>query len=171
VEDNQQGIEEFYEVMRPRLVGFLGMYCGDATVGEELAQETLARVWSRWPKVRKLDSPQAWAYRVGLNLATSTIRRRVVAARSHWRLAAESRGLADERDLAAHLDVRRAVAALPRRQRAAIMLRFFADLSVEQTAETMGCAPGTVKALTHQAVTALRQILGDSNLSEVRDGT
>jgi RNA polymerase sigma-70 factor (sigma-E family) len=164
-------IEQFYVSMRPRLVGFLGMYCGDAAVGEELAQETLARVWARWPKVRRLGSPQAWAYRVWLNLATSVLRRRMVAVRAHRRLTAQANVSPSELDHALHLDVRRAVAALPRRQRAAVMLRFFADLSVEETADAMSCAPGTVKALTHQAVTRLRETLGNDEFVEVRDGT
>lgn len=164
-------IEQFYVSMRPRLVGFLGMYCGDAAVGEELAQEALARVWARWPKVRRLDSPQAWAYRVGLNLATSLLRRRVVAVRAHRRLTAEASVSPSEIDHALHLDVRRAVATLPRRQRAAVMLRFFADLSVEETADAMSCAPGTVKALTHQALARLRETLGTYEFVEVRNGT
>jgi RNA polymerase sigma-70 factor (sigma-E family) len=164
-------IEEFYASMRPRLVGFLGLYCGDTAVGEDLAQEALARVWARWSKVRRLDSPHAWTYRIGLNLATSVLRRRVVALRAHRRLTAEAHVRPAEADPALHLDVRRAVASLPRRQRAAITLRYFADLSVEQTAQVMGCAPGTVKALTHQAVAGLRQILADSHAMEVSDGT
>jgi RNA polymerase sigma factor (sigma-70 family) len=52
--------------------------------------------------------------------------------------------------------VRAAVAALPPRQRAAIVLRYFADLSVRVTAAVMGCAEGTVKALTSKAISALR---------------
>jgi RNA polymerase sigma factor (sigma-70 family) len=48
------------------------------------------------------------------------------------------------------------VAALPRRQRAALVLRYFSDLSVDRTAEVLGCAPGTVKSLTSQAIASLR---------------
>jgi RNA polymerase sigma factor (sigma-70 family) len=53
---------------------------------------------------------------------------------------------------------------LPDRQRAAIVLRYFADLSVRDTASALGCAEGTVKSLTSQAITALRRCLVDVEL-------
>jgi RNA polymerase sigma factor (sigma-70 family) len=56
--------------------------------------------------------------------------------------------------------VRAAVATLPSRQRAAVVLRYFNDLSVADTAEILGCAEGTVKALTSQAVANLRRSIG-----------
>jgi RNA polymerase sigma factor (sigma-70 family) len=59
-------------------------------------------------------------------------------------------------DVTDALAVRAAVAALPPRQRAAVVLRYFADLSVDQTAAVLGCAPGTVKSLTSQAIASLR---------------
>ena len=57
------------------------------------------------------------------------------------------------------LAVRAAVASLPRRQRAALVARYFADLSVSDTAVLLGCAPGTVKALTSQAISRLQASL------------
>ena len=56
--------------------------------------------------------------------------------------------------------VNRVVDSLPERQREAVMLRFFEQLSVEQSATVMGCAPGTVKALVFQALRNMRQHLG-----------
>jgi RNA polymerase sigma factor (sigma-70 family) len=55
------------------------------------------------------------------------------------------------------ITIRRAVATLPRRQRVVLVLRYYADLPVIDVAHLMGCAPGTVKSLTSQAVSALRQ--------------
>lgn len=52
--------------------------------------------------------------------------------------------------------VRRAVAELPRRQKTALVLRYYAELSVVDTAEVMSCRPGTVKSLTHRAIDNLR---------------
>jgi RNA polymerase sigma factor (sigma-70 family) len=66
-----------------------------------------------------------------------------------------------ERDSADALAVREAVRSLPDRQRAAVELRFFADQSEADTAETMGCAEGTVSAHTHKALKSLRAALGD----------
>ena len=53
--DDPAGVVGFCQRVRPRLVGTLGLLCGDRDVGEELAQETLARVWLRWGRVRELD--------------------------------------------------------------------------------------------------------------------
>jgi RNA polymerase sigma-70 factor (sigma-E family) len=143
----------FCRELHPRLVGALALHCGDRDVAAELAQETLARVWERWPTVERMDSPEAWAFRVAFNLAASRYRRRAAERRAHDRLGPVDDHAADVADA---LAVRAAVAALPCRQRSALVLRYFADLSVERTAEVLGCAPGTVKSLTSQAIAALR---------------
>jgi DNA-directed RNA polymerase specialized sigma24 family protein len=58
------------------------------------------------------------------------------------------------------LDVRAAVAALPARQRATLVLRFYCDLNVDQVAEVLGCSPGTVKSQTARALGSVRRALG-----------
>ena len=144
----------FCRELHPRLVGALALHTGDRDVAAELAQETLARVWERWSTVERHEAPEAWAFRVAFNLAASRYRRRAAERRAHGRLAPAS--IAHEPDAADALAVRAAVADLPPRQRAALVLRYFADLSVEQTAEALGCRPGTVKSLTNQAIASLR---------------
>ena len=145
----------FCRELHPRLVSALALHCGDRDVASELAQEALARVWERWSSVSQMDAPEAWAYRVAFNLAASRYRRRSAERRARTRL-----GPADEQvhepDATDALAVRAAVASLPPRQRAAVILRYFADLSVDQTAEALQCAPGTVKSLTSQAIASLR---------------
>jgi RNA polymerase sigma-70 factor (sigma-E family) len=142
--------------LQPAVFGALALYCGDTGLAEELTQETLLRVWVHWQSVSKMDRPDRWALRVGFNLAKSGWRRRrveraVAAIRVPERAAAG--------DPTEAIVVRAAVAALPTRQRAAIVLRYFSDLSVADTAAVLGCAEGTVKALTHQAVANLRGTL------------
>lgn len=139
--------------MHPRLVGALALHCGDRDLAHELAQETLARVWERWSSVRAMDAPEAWAFRVAFNLAASRYRRAAAERRARARLGAPDDHAPDHADA---LAVRQAVAALPSRQRAALVLRYFADLPVDRTAEVLGCAPGTVKSLTSQAIATLR---------------
>jgi RNA polymerase sigma factor (sigma-70 family) len=150
----------------PRLVGSLSLFTGDADLAQELAQETLARVCRDWRKVSSLDAPGAWAHRVALNLARSHFRHRAVARRHDRRLAAAPPF--DEPDSATVIAVRVAVARLPPRQRTALVLRYFADLSVAETAETMRCPEGTVKTLTRQAILALRStgLIGDAGIEE-----
>jgi RNA polymerase sigma-70 factor (sigma-E family) len=138
----------------PRLVGSLSLFTGDGDLAQELAQETLARVCRDWRKVSNLEAPGAWAHRVALNLARSHFRHRAVARRHASRFATAVPS--DDPDTATVIAVRNAVARLPLRQRTALVLRYFADLSVAQTAEIMRCPQGTVKTLTHEAIRALR---------------
>jgi len=143
----------------PRLVGALSLWTGDRGVAEELAQETLVRVCQHWERVRDLERPGAWAHRVALNLARSEGRRRRVARRIQPRLAARVSLAAP--DMADVLAVRAAIAELPERERDAVVLRHFLDLSVDETAAAMGCPANTVKTLTRRA---LRRLAGSGLL-------
>lgn len=129
----------------------LAVYTGDVALGQDLAQEALARVLVRWSRVRTMRSPGGYAYRIGVNLARDVLRERQRTLPSTG--ATEP---ADIPDPATRMAIDRALAALPSRQRLAMSLRHLADLSVAQTAHAMGCRPGTVKALCHQATTNLR---------------
>lgn len=156
----------------PRLVGLLALYVGSRPVAEDLAQEALIRLHQHWPRVRTMPSPRSWLFGVALNLARSWWRRRYAehrANRRHQAGAAEttgdSPGTGTEPDTV--LAVRAAVAQLPPRQRAALVLRFYAGLPVAETARQMGCAEGTVKSLTHKAIAALRRSL-DVALEDIR---
>ena len=135
-------------------------------MAEELAQEALVRVIRDWRKVQKMDSPEAWVHRVALNLANSFYRRRVAEARANKSLAQRT----DHTEPSIRVEtmaLRQAVAALPRRQKTALLLRYFAGLSVRETAESMGCPEGTVKTLTYKAISALRRMPHTEGLREV----
>jgi RNA polymerase sigma-70 factor (sigma-E family) len=152
--------EEFMKAHFPRLVGGLTLHCGDAALAEEVAQETLIRVWDHWDDVRHCESPQAWAWRVALNLTSSWFRRRAAERRAAHRMGAAPEEAATS-DTADRLVVREALRHLPPRQRAALVLRYYDQLTVAESATAMRCAPGTVKSLTHHAITALRDRLGN----------
>jgi RNA polymerase sigma-70 factor (sigma-E family) len=141
-----------------RLVGLLALYVGDRHVAEDLAQETLVRLHQHWPRVREMAAPRAWLSRVGLNLARSWWRRHYAEQRAHRRVMSRASDYS-EPEPADVLTVRAAVSTLPPRQRAALVMRYYAGLSVEDTAEALGCAAGTVKALTHRAIATLRTTL------------
>lgn len=135
----------------PRLVGLIALRVGDRRVAEELAQESLLQLCRRWSSV---DQPSRWLTRVALNVSNSWLRRRF----AEWRAYHRHGATCDEEvppDPGEAVAVRRAVAALPRRQQEALILRFYEDLSVRDTAEVMGCSEGNVKALTHRALERL----------------
>jgi RNA polymerase sigma-70 factor (sigma-E family) len=163
-----QDPEAFCAEVYPRLAASLALHVGDRHLGEELAQEALLRAVARWRQLERHPSPVAWAYRVGFNLAASRFRRDAAGRRAAARLGPPRERSDDGPDPATRLAVRDAVAALPPRQRAAVVLRYFADLSVDDAAEALGCAPGTVKSLTHHGIAALRESLGDALELEVQ---
>jgi RNA polymerase sigma factor (sigma-70 family) len=138
-----------------RIVGLLTLYCGNNDVATDLAQEALARACVHWRRVRGMESPEAWLSRVAINLANSRFRRLKAERRANEHVL----GRPDSRveaDHATALTVRLAVAGLPRRQRTAIVLRYFSDLSVAQTAELMHCGENTVKKLSARGLAHLR---------------
>ena len=152
--------------LHPRLVAALAVHCGDRALAEDLAQEALARACRDWPKVSRSVSPDAWVFRTAFNLSTSWFRRVRTARRSEPML----RAVGTESDPSDRLAIRQAVASLPPRQRAAIVLRYLVDLSIADTAEVMRCAEGTVRALTSQALASLRAQLGPTFDLEEHDG-
>ena len=85
---DEADIDAFCRRTHPRLVRTLAAATGDAALADELAQEALARAWERWSHVRTLDLPEAWCYRVAINLARSQFRRRAAARRAHERMPA-----------------------------------------------------------------------------------
>lgn len=147
--------------MYPRLVGAIGLHCGDQSIAEEIAQEALAITWQRWHSVQKANAPDSWTFRVAFNLVTSRFRRLAAERRANRRVGVAPDEALHGIDPADVLAVRAAVGSLPERQRAAVVLRYFAGLDVASTAAVMGCEPGTVRSLTSQAVATLRDRLGE----------
>ena len=145
----------------PQLVGALSLYVGDRFLAEELAQEALLRACRQWPKVSALDSPGGWTWRVATNLANSHFRRRRAARRAQRRLEGTAEASYVDPDGAEAVAVRRAVAALPERQRTAFVLRHVQELTVEETAARIGASPDAVKSLTKRATATLRDQLGE----------
>jgi DNA-directed RNA polymerase specialized sigma24 family protein len=106
--------------------------------------------------VRTMASPQAWLSTVGINLARSWWRRRFALQRAQRRLGPRPEFDDSAGEPADVLAIRTAVATLPHRQRAALVLRYYAGLSIAETARQLHCAEGTVKSLTHRALATLR---------------
>lgn len=162
---SEPGIDEelaaFCDAEHRDLVGLLVFLTGDRHVAEELAQDALATLCEHWPRVRRMAQPRVWLRRVARNLAASRFRRRAAEKRAHHRHGPAKREHGDP-DAGEAVAVRRAVAALPRRQREIVVLRWFVGLSVSETAAELGCAQGTVKSLTHKAMARLRETFDDS---------
>lgn len=152
--------EAFCASEYPRLVRALTLYVGDVHLAEELAQEALLRACRDWSRVGRLDSPGGWAWHVARNLAASHFRRARAARRAHRRLEHEAGAVHRDPEPTDVVALRRAAAALPERQRHALVLRHVLDLTVDDTAARMGISADAVKSLSKRATAALRQELG-----------
>lgn len=160
-ESGRAGAEAFCAEQFPRLAGGLALYIGDRAVAEELAQEALLRACTRWERVSRLQSPEGWVWRIGLNLATSTLRRRAAERRARRRMDAPEASRIEEGPATSDdgLAIQQLLGSLPPRQRKALLLRFYADLSVEETAQRMRVTPDAVRSLTKRAVASMRHAL------------
>lgn len=150
---------EFAEAVSPRLRRMAFLLCGDWFTAEDLVQTALANVFVAWRRIQRRDAVHAYATRTLVNayLAGKRVKRpgEVLTAMLPERpvepAAVETR-----------IVVLDALAALPPRCRAVVVLRYWADLSVEQVAAALGCSPGTVKSQSARAHDKLRVLLGDA---------
>jgi RNA polymerase sigma-70 factor (sigma-E family) len=145
-----------------RLLRSAYLLTGDRDESEDLLQITLVRTARRWDVAR--ESPHAYAHRVLVNLLHDRQRnlsRRVTEQRLEDfddRLSPVTDGTQARID---RMMIISAVRRLPARQREVVVLRFFADLSVSETAAAIGASEGTVKTHTSRALAALRDVLTD----------
>lgn len=136
----------------------------DLSTSEDLVQECLFQVARRWPPVRSMEHPVAYARRVLVNLALSggATRSRQQAELDRQGCAGEEQSWTDAAEQALGMaatapELLDALRALPPRQRAVLAFRYFDDLSEADTAEALGCSLGTVKSTASRALEPLRQ--------------
>lgn len=135
---------------RLRRVAYL--VCGDWHRAEDIVQTALAQVYARWDRIRREDGPEGYAHRAVVNAAIDERRR-------PWRRERATDVLPDR---AAPVDdgvtpaVLEALATLPKRQRAVVVLRYVEDIDVEQTAALLGISTGTVKSQASKGLASLR---------------
>ncbi len=132
---------------------------GDQEMAQDLVQDAFVRLAGRFVHLRNPEAFSAYLQRTVVNLARSQFRRKRVERaylRSHLSRPLDTdTGEEDADRLAA------ALLKLTERQRTAVVLRFYLDLSVDRTAEIMRCRPGTVKSLVFKALANLREVIGD----------
>jgi RNA polymerase sigma-70 factor (ECF subfamily) len=153
----RQDFDEFFAANYAAVLRGLTLATGDRAVAEEATQEAFARAVRKWAKVRTMERPIGWVYVVAMNVA-----RRHLRGNGRDEAQPESPSALDmSGTVTTRVVLRDAVDALPARQRQALVLRYFADLSIADTAAAMRCAPGTVKSAVHSALAALRIELDD----------
>jgi RNA polymerase sigma-70 factor (sigma-E family) len=130
------------------------LLCQDRDRVDDLVQTAITRLYVRWARAREIEYIDAYT-------RTILVRVYLKDRASGWATRVDRSGLIPDaaamaQDPEATLDMRAALARLAPRQRATLVLRFYCDLSTEQTAEMLGCSPGTVKSQTAKGLAALR---------------
>lgn len=156
--------EDWYRIHHPRLLAAMVVLSGDIDVAADVAAEAFARTLERWERVAAMANPAGWTYQVGVNLLRRRWRRRVLEGRALRRAAPVPPMIADVS--AERVDVWRAVCALPRRARTAVVLRYYASMTEDEVAAAMGVAPGTVAATLSNARRRLAPVLADLSSPE-----
>jgi RNA polymerase sigma-70 factor (sigma-E family) len=147
------------------------LLCGDRRRAEDATQEALLRLYRRWPRLHRKGGIVAYARKVVVTATLDGLRRRssteLVGGDTYFTAEADP---IDHVGRAEHrVVITQALAELPERQRACVVLRYFDDLSVDETADVLGCRPGTVKSQTMRALDKLRlhPALADFDLAEL----
>jgi RNA polymerase sigma-70 factor (ECF subfamily) len=148
VTDAEAFVAAHYEQVRRAL----SLALRDPQRAEDLTQEAFARAWRRWAEVSTMERPVAWVYVVAMNQARRDLRREHRPMREP--LSPHAPDLAGS--VATSVSLATALASLPARQRAVVVLRFLADLSTADVADALRCAEGTVKSTLHSALAHLR---------------
>jgi RNA polymerase sigma-70 factor (sigma-E family) len=152
------GFDAFVSAASPRLLRLGYRLTGDRHAAEDLLQLALWQVAKHWPRAR--DNPVAYANRTLVNLATDGWRRRARRPEELGVGSPPEHGAPSGTD---QIDDRHilidALRRLPPRQRAVVVLRFWEDLSVDDTAALLGCSTGNVKSTSSRALERLRAVL------------
>ncbi len=165
----EQEYGEFVEARLRRLLRFGYLLCGDWHLAEDVVQTALTKLYVAWPRVRRHGGVDAYVNRIVVNCLADE-RRRGFRRRERPTDRAPEGSLADHATATtARLAAVAALSRLPRRQRAAVVLRYWEDMSVEQTADLLQCSTGTVKSQCARGLQTLRDLLAVSSESLVKE--
>ncbi|MER5453514.1 SigE family RNA polymerase sigma factor [Micromonospora sp. NPDC002389] len=165
---DEQAFREFVTSEMASLRKLAYVTCGDWHAADDAVANTLIKLYPRW---RKVERPDLYA-------KTMVYRAAVDETRRPWRQGRERsagygipdvavddpNGATDER-----LRLRAALNAVPTGQRAAVVLRHYLGLSLEETAQVLGCTVGTAKSQTSRGLAKLRELLGADRLNNIED--
>jgi len=157
-------LEDLYLRHAPEAIRLAFLLTQDAAMAEDVAQEAFVRVAGRFRHLRSVSSFDAYLRRTVINLCMSHHRKERVA-RGYVEREAARTGRREETvnqpDVETRDELRSAMTGLPDRQRAALVLRFYLDLSEQQTADALGCSVGAARSLVFRAMETLRERIGE----------
>lgn len=147
-----QQVDEYFCAVAPSMRRTAYLIVRDWHTAEDMVQSAFVNLYVAWPRIRQ-DGLDAYARRTLVNVCLSHLRRR------RWELTSEEVPDRAVEDAERPTDLMAALALLPPQQRAVIAFRYLEDLSVLETADALGIAPGTVKSQASRAMVKLRALL------------
>lgn len=157
---DRQAFDDLVDTRTPGLLRTAYLLTGDWATAEDLLQTALVKTWFQWDRVRDKDAAEAYVRQVMTRTFATWWRRK-------WRgevatdVLPERPGYDHYADVDQRHALRRALAELPPRQRAIVVLRFYEDLPEAEVASLLGCSVGTVKSTASRALVRLRGLVGD----------
>ncbi len=152
--------EDFFRDEHERIFRALRLLTRDRQEAEEVMQDAFLRLWERWDRVQRHADPIAYLYRTAMNVWRSRLRRTAVTAR---RAIDVERRRSETDEIEARDVVVRALAGIPVRQRAAIILMDVLDLTSQRAGDVLGIRPATVRVLAARARATLAKEMGASD--------
>ncbi|MFI9783531.1 SigE family RNA polymerase sigma factor [Kitasatospora sp. NPDC051984] len=156
---DELAFEEYAAARGRQLYRTAYLLCGNRHRAEDLVQATLAKLFAHWRRASRMENLDAYARTV--------LTRTFLAEQRKWSVARRLGALAGSPEVSPHADsdlrvtLLNALAELPARARAMVVLRYWEDLSVETVADLLGCSTGTVKSQCSRALARLREQLGE----------
>jgi RNA polymerase sigma-70 factor (sigma-E family) len=160
---------EYVTARLPVLRRLAFLLCGDEHRADDLVQLTITKLYERWRRLRTVGSLDPY-------VRTMLVRAFLDERRGGWSSRVSLLGhppevpAADGPDIAQRTVLRAALAKVPRRQQAVLVLRFLCDLPVDEVAQLLHCSAGNVKSQTHHGLAALRRLLGERGLAALGRG-
>lgn len=159
-----QDFEDFVALRSQALLRTAYLLCGgDKGAAEDILQDVLMSMYGKWRRIR--SSPEAYARTALTNAARNRWRRRSRRPEAPLELGTVPPAQGHEQQVVDADSVVRALARLPVRMRAVLVLRFFDDLSEAETARVLGCGLGTVKSQTSRGLARMRELMGEQVLT------
>lgn len=160
--DADEPLAVVFRAHAPKLVGLARLLLDQPAQAEEVVQEAFVRTYANWRRVRNRDDPFPYVRRAVVNLARSGLRRRRTERAHRFERVLDVPSAETVASVQArHREVAAAVAALPRRQRECVVLRFYGEFSVPEIATMLRVSEGSVKQHLHRAMGALARALGE----------